>query len=188
MSEQRNHQYRKLWSELVDIYGSICFYCHKEIATTIDHVVPYSWDQDSHIDNLVPACLLCNLIASDKMFDSVDHKRQHILREREKRINQRAICTDCMLPFSYRTHSPSMFLCAECYDDEYDTKYSQTKEWRRWLIQLAQAGIPPTAHRNLRKKSVYKKRDKKAKLECLIGEYTVCLSQDSDFMELLLNP
>src|SRR5688500_7331680 len=112
MSDRRM-SYKKRWKELIDYYGARCYYCRKEIATTIDHVVPYSWDAVNDIENLVPACALCNCLAGDKIFDSVEKKRQYILAQRSKRNNMRGICTECLLPFAYRRHSPSVFLCAE---------------------------------------------------------------------------
>ena len=68
-NQHRVMTYKKWWNELTERYGDFCFYCRKEIATTIDHVVPYSWDEDNSIENLVPACGLCNSLASDKIFD-----------------------------------------------------------------------------------------------------------------------
>ncbi|MFA5376901.1 MAG: HNH endonuclease [Dehalococcoidia bacterium] len=189
MNNNRNMQYRNKWNELIEYYGTTCYYCRKEIATTIDHVVPYSWDQDNDIENLVPACALCNALAGNMMFESVDHKRQYILGERKKRVNQRAICTDCMLPFTYRTHSPSMFLCAECYDQEYNTQYSQTRQWRKWIVQLAAAGIPADAHRNLRRRLErvrLSERNRRVKIELLIDEYSYCAEHDDRFAEMLV--
>jgi hypothetical protein len=183
----RRTTYKKRWKELIEYYGARCFYCRKEIATTIDHVVPYSWDGVNDIENLVPACVLCNCIASDKMFDSVEHKRQYILKQRAKRSNMRAICLECLLPFNYRRHSPSIFLCAECYDIEYGTKSSKTKEWDKWLYQLRQAGIPVEAHRAMRvrmEKLHRKTRDEK--MEVLIDEYSFVVESDDEFAEMLM--
>ena len=185
----RDIGYRSKWRELIEYYGPRCYYCHKEIATTIDHVVPYSWDQDNDIENLVPACALCNSLASNKMFDSVEHKRQYILGQRKKRTNQTVICTGCLLPFTYRTHSPSLLLCAECYDDEYDTQCSKTREWHRWLKQLMEAGIPAAAHRELRWKLARIRpsdRNQSVKLELLIDEYAQYIGNDTEFAEMLV--
>jgi len=104
MSE-RSQTYKKWWGQLVEMYGHHCYYCREEIATTIDHIVPYSWDGDNQLDNLVPACMLCNCIASNKMFDTLEQKRQYIMAQRKGRTSQRAICTDCLLPYTYLTHS-----------------------------------------------------------------------------------
>lgn len=183
----RRMTYKKRWKELIAYYGARCYYCRKEAATTIDHVVPYSWDAVNDIENLVPACALCNAIAGDKMFEDVEQKRQYILSQRAKRTNMRAICPECLLPFTYRTHSPSMFLCAECYDLEYGTRHSESREWVRWLSQLRTAGIPAKAHRRMRErmsKIDHKTRDEK--LEVLIDEYSYIIDTDDEFAEMLM--
>lgn len=143
----RNLSYRKRWGQLIDTYGYLCFYCRKSIATTIDHVVPYSWDEDNSIENLVPACALCNSIAGDKIFESVEHKRQYVLNRKNRKGNRQVLCTNCFLPYGYRTMSPSLFLCAECYDKEYGTTHANKRGWKKWLCELADAGILPEAHR-----------------------------------------
>jgi len=132
------------------------------MATTLDHVMPMSWDNDDSLENLVPACGLCNGIASNKIFESVEHKRQYILSRRANHGNRRAICTECLLPYSYREHSPSLFLCAECYDREYGTHYAERECWKVWERELADAGIYPQAHKAARTKAgAYRKQDKK---------------------------
>jgi hypothetical protein len=185
MNKHRSVTYRKRWKELVNQYGSRCFYCQKEPATTIDHVIPYSWDQDNDLDNLVPACGLCNCLASNMVFDSVEHKRQYILEQRKKRSNQRAICKTCLLPFSYRIHSPSLILCAECYDEEYGTHVSRLREWTRWLNQLQRAGIPPEAHRTMKRRIDFKAK-REARLEMLLDEYASIVDTDDQFAEMLM--
>mgnify|MGYP006935490965 CR=1 FL=1 len=187
MNASRSRAYKKYWQELIQLHGPRCYYCQKEIATTIDHVVPYSWDADNEKANLVLACGLCNSLAGNMMFDSVEQKRQYILGERKKRVNQRAICAQCLLPFTYRRHSPSLLLCAECYDEEYDTDYSKTKEWRKWIYQLKAAGIPAEAHRNMKKKmSKIRHRSMEAKLELLIDEYAYVVGTDEEFAAMLV--
>lgn len=182
------NEYRKRWRELVSNHGARCFYCRKEMATCIDHVVPYSYDHDNQIENLVPACTLCNLLASDKCFDSVEQKRQYILGQRAKRGNRQAICTDCLLPFAYRVHSPSLFLCAECYDLEYGTEYAQHPEWKLWLRQLREAGIPAEAHESLRKMVIESPDTFRAreKLDALVDEYGKVIDSDERFSKLLI--
>lgn len=190
MSKRRSIEYRKFWKELTDYHGNNCFYCRKEVATTIDHVVPYSFDQDNSIENLVPACVLCNCLASNKHFESVEHKRQYILRERAKRSNRTVICTECLLPFTYRQHSPSLFICAECYDLEYGTSLSRSLEWGRWIKLLRSAGIPAEAHRKMRNRLSglsIGKRGRAVKVETLIDEYAEYLMSNDEFAELLIH-
>jgi hypothetical protein len=181
---KRSLTYKKYWKELTDRYGFRCFYCRQEIASTIDHVVPYDWDGDNSIENLVPACLLCNCLASDKVFEDVEHKRQYILERRKSRKNIRSICVQCLLPFSYRIHGKSIFLCPECDEVENETHYAHTKEWRRWLGELYEAGIPVEAHRIMKTKTEgYKKN---IKLEVLIDEYAKFAENDSGFIKAII--
>jgi hypothetical protein len=44
------------------------------------------------------------------------------------------------MPYEYRFHSPSLLLCAGCYDLEYDTNWSSREKWQRWLETLRTAG------------------------------------------------
>jgi hypothetical protein len=174
MTERRPGRYRKYWDELTSMYGNLCYYCRDELATTIDHVVPWSWDNDNDITNLVPACARCNSIASDKMFDDVEHKRQYILNRRKSKRTRRSVCTECLLPFEYRVMSPSLFLCAECYDREYDTSWSNRRVWKDWLKILRTVGTYPEAHRYAFKKygPANTKRDKRQFVYLIIEYYT----------------
>lgn len=185
-SRRRGYEYRKRWDELIAYHGARCFYCRVEVATTIDHVVPYSYDEDNSIDNLVLACMLCNLLASDKHFEDVEQKRQYILRKREGAAKRRAICTECLLPFSYREHSPSMFLCAECYDEEYGKNiYSRSSAWKRWIARLYDAGIAVEAHRAMKERAegVAGRRNR---VIYLIDAYSNFLDKDPEFAKKLI--
>ena len=145
--DRRKMTYRKHWKELISMYGSLCFWCREELATCIDHCIPYSWDSNNDIDNLVPSCMMCNAIAGDKMFESVEHKRQHIMaRRKAKKFRAMLRCSECLVPFVQCEHSPSPFLCAHCYDIEYDADVSSSKSWRMWLRLLDAADIPYLAH------------------------------------------
>lgn len=61
--------------------GHLCGYCGDE-ATQADHIVPYAWGVDNSADNIVACCVVCNLIAGSKVFDSFHEKKQYILSER----------------------------------------------------------------------------------------------------------
>lgn len=124
------------------MYGSLCYWCREEVATCIDHYVPYSWDQDNSIENLVPSLTLCNVLARSKLFESVDHKRQYILNKRRNKKHGFLRYSEYLVPFVQHEHSPSPFLCAYCYDEEYGTQECASKSWIRWLELLDTAEIP----------------------------------------------
>ena len=174
MKYRRRTGYRKRFYELIDMYGRVCFYCREEISTTIDHIVPVSWIQNDDIENLVPACALCNSIAGNKHFEGVEHKRQYILERRKSKNMRRVLCADCLLPFEYRAMSPSLFLCAVCYDFEYGTEYSQRSVWADWIKLLGEADICVYAHDRLRDHlGSFKANDRKAKVEFLVDGYDI---------------
>jgi hypothetical protein len=73
-----------------DICIDKCVYCGDD-ATTKDHVIPVSFYKDTKRtsnsryltsdygkENLVDCCSECNCIASNKVFDSIDEKRDYI--------------------------------------------------------------------------------------------------------------
>jgi hypothetical protein len=141
-------KYWSKWRELAMMYGDMCFYCGKEAATTIDHVIPYSYAVDNDIENLRPACALCNCIASDKMFQDVYEKKWYILGKLKHRHDLRhAFCTECGIAYIYREHCPSLFLCPECYDLGNDTDYADFSGWHDWLRLHVQAEWHPDIYR-----------------------------------------
>lgn len=149
MKKRRNTKYRKHWRKLIEIHGEMCFYCQIEPSLCIDHIIPVSYGGNDEIENLVPSCNRCNLTASDKVFNDVYHKRQYILANRKKKLTH-AMCSACLLPYQYRIDSPSLVLCAECYDAEYGTNYAQGKGWASWIDDLEAAGYFVEAHRESR--------------------------------------
>lgn len=163
----RRTSYKKHWKALIEEFGNKCVYCKQEVATCIDHILPYDWDGNNSIENLVPSCSLCNSIASDKVFESFEQKKQYILSRRKDA--ERAICIDCLLPYTYRLHSPSLFMCPECYDEEDGTNYSGSASWKKWLTLLSEADVYIDAHRTMKHKTEGYKR--KFKLEVLLDEY-----------------
>jgi len=162
----RTQTYKKHWGDLVLAYGQICYYCG-EFATCIDHIVPVSFGGGNNISNLVLSCSWCNLLAGDNVFETLDEKQDYILIRRARRDKiTRSICTECLLPFEYRISSPSLFLCAECYDScEGKRKYAAKRNWIRWIELLETAGVPVAAHRALRK---YGFKSRKQKMITLV--------------------
>ena len=133
--------YWSKWRLLCMKFGDMCYYCHEEAATTLDHVMPVSYAVNHDLDNLRPACSLCNAIASDKVFPTEDDKRWYIQAERKKHHGLRhCFCNDCGIAYVYREQSPSLFLCAECYDIEYGTGYAKSSSWQDWIRLHAEAG------------------------------------------------
>jgi len=141
--------YWSKWRDLTTIYGDMCFYCRMEAATTIDHVLPYSYAVNNELYNLRPACALCNCIAGDKIFETVEDKCAYILdRLKHRKDLRHAFCTECGIAFIYREQSPSLFLCPECYDlDQGKAFYSLTRMWRDWLRLHVKAGWSPDVYR-----------------------------------------
>ena len=73
----------------------VCLYCNQEFERFVwsrskhqyiktklcwDHFVPYSYNNFCKDDNFVAACSLCNLIKSDRVFDTVAEAQEFIKR------------------------------------------------------------------------------------------------------------
>jgi hypothetical protein len=140
--KRRITSYWQKWKALTTVHGDLCFYCRSEVATCLDHVLPYSYTDNDDASNLRPSCALCNVLVSDKVFASVADKTAYILERRRRRGGLRqSVCCTCGVPYVYREQSPSLFMCPECYDREYDTKLSSRKTWQKWLQLLSDAGM-----------------------------------------------
>lgn len=61
------------WGEMVRAAGHRCHYCgvHESVvgSLTMDHVTPVSRGGRHCADNIVPACMPCNLKKSDKILE-----------------------------------------------------------------------------------------------------------------------
>ena len=55
---------RSLWIKAIQKLDGRCWFCGQE-AKTIDHATPRSLGGRNTIDNLIPACLLCNNTKGD---------------------------------------------------------------------------------------------------------------------------
>lgn len=64
-----------------------CGYCFEEWATCYDHIIPITYGGSNDIRNLMPACHLCNALASGKVFDTIEQKREFITAARAARSN-----------------------------------------------------------------------------------------------------
>ena len=49
------------WRQLVDHYEGRCAYCGKQGPLTIDHRMPLARGGSNTIDNILPACIACNV-------------------------------------------------------------------------------------------------------------------------------
>ena len=142
LSEKRSSfPYKKAWDFLINAYGVRCVYCHKNISTQIDHVIPYSYIPYHGIENLRPCCAICNLIASDKVFKDFAAKYDFIRGELNKKTRQSMLlCNSCLIPYYSALHRSFIF-CPRCYALEYELPNPKTNAWRDWLFTLHNAGI-----------------------------------------------
>ena len=114
-------QYKK--QEILD-RDVVCVYCG-EIATEVDHVVPWSYTHCNDYDNLVGSCKLCNKLASNIVFPNFDIKREYIRKKRGtrkylSRIDRDvAICNSCGICFHPGINGAKRFTCADCDKQEY---------------------------------------------------------------------
>lgn len=109
-----------------------CIYCDG-LAEVVDHFIPYAFSQCNEKWNLVPSCEVCNQIASDKVFETLDEKRQYILDKRNGRKWKRRLkskisyCVGCNKSFKPRSKGSTLFYCRECMQDE-ETEYQIAKK------------------------------------------------------------
>ena len=76
-----------LRNEILEYYDYECQYCHG-YGNIVDHIIPQAYMIDNRKINLVCSCMLCNLVASDKVFDSFDDKRRYILNKRKRILSK----------------------------------------------------------------------------------------------------
>lgn len=55
-----------------------CGYCFSAWAQVWDHLIPVSHGGRNQDSNLYPACSRCNALLSDKVFDSIELKREYV--------------------------------------------------------------------------------------------------------------
>lgn len=110
----------------------MCAYCDGE-ADCVDHIIPYAYCQSHDVDNLVAACMDCNLIASDKIFESLSKKREYIRHKRglhkwQTRIfNRYTLCIVCRLPFLEGHKYAKHFICPRCNKHGWEWKDEHKK-------------------------------------------------------------
>lgn len=127
--------------EILERDAFMCAYCDGE-ADTVDHIIPYSYCQTNDKDNLVACCLDCNLIASDKIFESLSSKREYIRGKRGlhkwrmKFLNRYSNCIVCQEPYLEGHKDATHFICPKCrmkgleWNDE--KKIEKKNKWFLW--------------------------------------------------------
>lgn len=85
INQRKLSQSRK--EEILEYYNYICQYCYDE-GYEVDHIIPWNYIHDDSVNNLVCCCKLCNLVASDKVFDDFNKKRKYIQKIRQKMLDQ----------------------------------------------------------------------------------------------------
>lgn len=63
--------------------GAACVYCGSTTALELDHVYPWAQGGSSEPSNLVVACRVDNLLASDRVFPEFVVKRDWVQRARQ---------------------------------------------------------------------------------------------------------
>ena len=111
---------RSLRERILERDAFMCIYCGDD-ATGVDHIVPRSWAHNDRDDNLVACCSLCNSLASNKMFDTLQAKATYIRAARRRRHRTPdlgpSVCVMCSKEFPPRDQQGStIFYCAECMD------------------------------------------------------------------------
>lgn len=135
--------YRTVWAMLIQMHGAMCVYCHRQVATQIDHILPMSYASNHRISNLVSCCAWCNMLAGNLIFDSFDEKYDYIQKSRSKKRTKRNAlhtCTACLFPFYSALHNHA-FLCPRCYAFEYQKSMKNSRAWLEWLQVLQAAEI-----------------------------------------------
>lgn len=109
---------KRLRDEIRRRDGGVCRYCGA-IGTALDHVYPFSKGGQDTLDNLVLACMRCNLCAFDRVFADFESKRNWIIGRRgifdnDPQNNLLALCTDCFHTYRPRVDDATIFLCDDC--------------------------------------------------------------------------
>jgi 5-methylcytosine-specific restriction endonuclease McrA len=54
------------WERILKRFAYRCAYCKRDVALTLDHVIPLVKGGQHSVDNVVPACLTCNCSKSNR--------------------------------------------------------------------------------------------------------------------------
>jgi len=90
-------------SEVLKKQDNMCIYCdgvfgtcdidmrnfrYRELKIHFDHYIPWSYNMDNELGNVVAACGVCNGIKSNKYFKTFDDARKHILERRDQKYDR----------------------------------------------------------------------------------------------------
>lgn len=73
--------HRKTIGQLMEIQDGLCAYCDRSIreqAYHIEHIIPLAFGGSNGMANLCLSCPRCNLVAGDKVFTDILHKREYL--------------------------------------------------------------------------------------------------------------
>lgn len=133
----------------------ICQYCG-DVATTIDHIIPWNFKNNNSPENMVASCKLCNSLGGDKLFRDFNEKKLYILNRRiQKKFGIKnplqwpdikikkdsefpladfpvvfvRACKDCKTKFKTDTQSEKEFCSFGC-----ETEYARKEKIKESLI------------------------------------------------------
>ena len=63
-----------------------CGYCFDAQATEWDHMIPWSYRRDNSEANLMPSCHRCNAMLYNKVFETIEERREYVQNRRGKDV------------------------------------------------------------------------------------------------------
>lgn len=129
----------KVRQDVLERDAFMCAYCDG-LADTVDHIIPYAYCQTHDRDNLVACCLDCNLIAGDKIFESLSAKREFIRARRGMKkwrmrfLNRYSLCSVCREPFLEGHKNATHFICPKCMALGKEYPDEDKKKKKGWFI------------------------------------------------------
>lgn len=74
------------WEDVKGQFNHACAYCGEEKELTQDHFIPLSKGGEYTINNIIPACISCNVSKKDKDFFKWYPSYKYYARKREEKI------------------------------------------------------------------------------------------------------
>ena len=95
----RKYLAKKTKDSIIENQQFCCFYCghyfdivvryNNKLVTLVphfDHIVPFSYDQNNNVSNLIAACNLCNLWKSNRIFSNLEDIQIYVKEKYKKEI------------------------------------------------------------------------------------------------------